>query len=233
MKIGCVIFDLDRTLVNLSDFVDWGRTRGLVVQAYLLEGVPENLIRRFRGKGLIPLLVNMNEELLKIFPRERAEEIQAKAYGSMEKRELEGVPSTQLMPGCPQVLHWLKGRGVKRGIVSFNSGLVVDKILNLHGLSLPVDAVVARDTRYRMKPHPDQFLLCLEKLGCKPENGIAVGDSPWDMTAAKEAKILPIGILTGSTSRGELLTAGANRVIRNLWELPDTLLALDPSLSPT
>jgi len=233
MKIRCVIFDLDLTLVNLTDFVNWRRTKGLVLQAYLQEGVPENLTGSFNGKGLIPLLVGMNEELLKIFPRQRAEGIQAKAYDAMEECELEGVPSSQPMPGCPQVLHWLRGRGVKRGIASFNSDLVVDKILNLHGLSPLIDAVVARDTRYRMKPHPDQFLLCLEKLGCKPENGVAVGDSPWDMTAAEKAKILPIGILTGLTSRGELLTAGANRVIGNLWELPATLLTLDPSLPPT
>jgi len=233
MKIGCVIFDLDRTLVNLTDFVDWGKAEVLILQAYLKEGVPKNLAESFSGRGLIPLLVNMNEELLKIFPRERAKEIQAKAYEAMEKCELEGVLRTQLMPGCPQVLHWLKEQGVKRGIVSFNSDLVVNKILNLHDLSPIIDVVVARDTQYRMKPHPDQFLLCLEKLGCKPENGVAVGDSPWDMTAAKEAKIPPIGILTGLTSRGELLTAGASRVIRNLWELPDTLLTLDPSLPPT
>jgi len=233
MKIGCVIFDLDQTLVNLTDFVDWRRAEELILQAYLQEGIPKNLAESLSGRGLIHLLVNINEELLKIFPRERAEEIQAKAYGAMEKCELEGVSSTQLMPGCPQGLHWLKGRGVKRGIVSFNSDLVVNKILNLHGLNSLIDAVVARNPRYRMKPHPDQFLLCLEKLGCKPENAVALGDSRWDMTAARKAKILPIGVLTGSTSRGELLTAGANRVMRNLWELPDTLSALGSSLSST
>ncbi len=233
MKIGCVIFDLDRTLVNLTDFVDWGRAEELIIQAYLKEGIPKNLMKPFSGKGLIPLLIGMNEELLKIFPRKRAEGIRAKAYGILEKYELEGVPSTQLMPGCHQVLRWLKGHGVRKGIVSFNSGSVVHKILNLHNLNSFIDAVVARNIRYRMKPHPDQFLLCLEKLSCKPENGVAVGDSPWDMTAAKKAKILPIGILTGLTSRGELLTAGANMIIENLWKLPDALLALDSSLSST
>ena len=230
MKVICVIFDFDLTLMSLSDFVDWGRGRWLVIQTYLKHGVPENLVSQHSQGGLLSVLNGVYEELLRRFSPDEAESIQAEAFKALEECEAEGIFNARLMPGCLEALRWLKGKGLEIGIVSSNSEGVINDILRLHDLDSFIDAIVARDVRYRMKPHPDQFIACMKKMDCKPQNTVAVGDTSRDMMAAKEAGILAIGVLTGLTSEEELSAAGADKVVRDLHELPEVLLTLDPSL---
>lgn len=230
MKVNCVIFDFDLTLVNLSDFVDWGRARWLIIQTYLKHGVPKNLVRKHSQGGLLSVLNGVYEELLRLFSPDEAESIQAKAFKAMEECEAEGIFNARLMPGCLEALQWLRGKGLEIGIVSSNSGGVINEILRLHGLDSFIDVAVARDVRYRMKPHPDQFIACMKKIGCEPQNTVAVGDASRDMRAAKEADILAIGVLTGLASKEEFSAAGADKIISDLHELPEVLLTLDPSL---
>jgi len=230
MKVGCVVFDFDLTLVNLSEFVDWGRAQWLIIQTYIKHEVPENLVRQHSQGGLLSLLNGVYEELLRRFSLDEAESIQAEAFKAIEECEAKGVSKARLMPRCLEALRWLKGKGLKIGIVSSNSGEVVNEIMRLHGLDSFIDAVIAREVRYRLKPHPDQFIACMKKTGCEPQNTVAVGDTSRDMMAAKAACILAIGVLTGLTSKEGLLAAGAAKIIKSLYELPEALLTLDPSL---
>jgi len=230
MKVRCVVFDFDLTLINLSEFVDWGRAQRLIIQTYLKYGISENLVRQHSQGGLLFLLDSVYEELLRRFSSDKAESIQAEAFKAVEECEAEGIFNAQLMPWCLEALRWLKDKGLKIGIVSSNSEGVINKILRLHGLDSFIDAVIARDICYRLKPHPDQFIACIKKIGCKPQNTVAVGDTSRDMIAAKEAGILAIGILTGLTNKEGLLAAGAAKIIRDLHELPEALSTLDPSL---
>ena len=230
MEIKCVVFDFDRTLVNLTNFVDWDRVRWLIIQTYLEQGVPESLVKQHSQEHLLSFLSRIHEEMSRLFPYDKARKIQAAVYESIEKCETEGIFNAELMPGCREVLEWLRNRAVKIGIASFNSAKVVNETLKLRNLDSFFDAVVARSLDYRMKPNPDQLLLCVEKMSCKTQNSVAVGDSSRDVTAAKRAGILAIGVSTGSSSAEELLAAGAHKTIRSLRELPEVLLTLDPSL---
>lgn len=230
MKIKCVVFDFDCTLVNLTDFVDWGRAQQLVIQTYLKHGVPEGVVRQHGEGGLLPLLNGVYEELLRRFSLDEARKIQFEVYDALEECEVEGTHNAKMISGCLESLKWLKSRGVKIGIASSNSEKVVKEILKLHNLNSFIDVVVARDVDHRLKPNPDQFLSCLEKMGCKPQNSVAVGDSYGDMVAAKKAGILAIGVSTGWGSMEKLAAAGADKIIKSLHELPETLLNLDPHL---
>ncbi len=231
LKIKCVIFDFDCTLVNLADFVDWKRAKQLVIQTYLKRGVPENVVEKYEEDGfLLPLLNGVYEELLRRFPLDEAKKIQTAAYNVLEKFENEGINDAKMICGCLEALNWLKNRGVKIGIASSNSEKVVKEILKLHNLNFFIDVIVARDVNHKLKPHPGQFLLCLDKMGCKPQNSVVVGDGYVDMVAAKRARILAIGVSTGRTSVEKLAEAGANKIIKSLHELPEALLSLDTSL---
>jgi HAD superfamily hydrolase (TIGR01662 family) len=231
LKIKCVMFDFDCTLVNLADFVDWGRAKQLVIQTYLRHGVPESVVKRHEEGGfLLPLLNGVYEELLGRFPLDEAKKIQSAAYDVLEKFETEGIHNAKIISGCLEALRWLRGKGVKIGIASSNSEKVVKEILKSHDLNSFIDVIVARDVTHKLKPHPDQFLLCLDKMGCKPQNSVAVGDGYVDMVAAKRAGVLAIGVSTGRTSMEKLAAAGADKIIKGLHELPEVLLSLDSSL---
>src|SRR6266536_602686 len=58
---------------------------------------------------------------------------------------------------------------------------------------MPIDRCVVS----RAKPEPDLFLACQERLAVTPEECYAVGDSVWDLLAARRARMLGIGVLTG------------------------------------
>ncbi len=80
--------------------------------------------------------------------------------------------------------------------------------------------VITRDQVARAKPDPDLFLAAAERLGVPIETSVVVGDSVWDMLAARRARALGVGLLSGGYGRDELERAGAYRV----YEDPEDLL---------
>ena len=84
--------------------------------------------------------------------------------------------------------------------------------------------VITRDEVERAKPDPDLFLAAAGRLGIDATGAMVVGDSVWDLLAARRAGALGIGLLSGGYGRGELDLAGAYRV----YEDPaDLLIHLD------
>jgi phosphoglycolate phosphatase-like HAD superfamily hydrolase len=62
------------------------------------------------------------------------------------------------------------------------------------------------------KPDPDLFLAAATMLGVDPARTMVVGDSVWDLLAARRAGALGIGVMSGGYGRDELERAGAFRV---------------------
>ena len=76
----------------------------------------------------------------------------------------------------------------------------------------PGTPLVTRDQVRYAKPDPDLFLTAAERIGAAIGNSIVVGDSVWDLLAARRAHALGIGLLSGGYGREELIYAGAFRV---------------------
>ncbi len=72
--------------------------------------------------------------------------------------------------------------------------------------------VITRDLVERAKPDPDLFLAAARELGVDIEDCVVVGDSIWDLLAARRARALGVGLLSGGYGREELERAGAYRV---------------------
>jgi phosphoglycolate phosphatase-like HAD superfamily hydrolase len=105
------------------------------------------------------------------------------------------------------------------------SGLETAARPTLELLGVPAGVpVVTRDQVAHAKPDPDLFLAAAERLGADVADAVVVGDSVWDLLAARRARALGIGLLSGGYGREELERAGAYRV----YEDPaDLLLHLD------
>ena len=76
----------------------------------------------------------------------------------------------------------------------------------------PDTVVVTRDQVQHAKPDPDLFLAAAERLQVDIETSIVVGDSVWDLLAARRARALGVGLLSGGYGEDELQRAGAYRV---------------------
>ena len=79
--------------------------------------------------------------------------------------------------------------------------------------------VITRDLVRYAKPDPDLFLAAADQLGVGIEQATVVGDAVWDMLAARRARALGIGLLSGGYSQDELERAGAYRVFEDPADL--------------
>ncbi|MDH5769810.1 MAG: HAD family hydrolase [Candidatus Bathyarchaeota archaeon] len=190
--IKCVIFDLDHTLVRLS--IDWKHALESVKEIYRKHGIPESLLERYK-LSVFSMLIEIYEEMLKSFPKNRAEEIQRNVWQVLEDYEIKGVAEAESVPNCKEVLIDLKSKGLKVGVVSASPSIAVTQALKKFDLEKYVDAVFTRDSPGRMKPSSDHVLACLKALNCAPQNAILVGDNVRDMQAARKAGVLAVGLL--------------------------------------
>jgi HAD superfamily hydrolase (TIGR01509 family) len=132
------------------------------------------------------------------------------------------LPNRRPLPGAIALLRHLREAGVAHGIATSGRRPEIDD--SLAALEVPADAVVVeRRDVVRAKPAPDLFLACQERLGVAVEECYVVGDSVWDLLAARRARMLGVGLLTGGYGQDELLGAGAYRVYRDPAELDAAL----------
>jgi HAD superfamily hydrolase (TIGR01509 family) len=119
--------------------------------------------------------------------------------------------SVRPLPGAADLLAALTERGVQWAIAT--SGYRATAFHALGMLGLPDDApMITRDMVRRAKPDPDLFLAAAALLGVSPQHAWVVGDSVWDLLAARRAGALGIGLMSGGYGREELERAGAYRV---------------------
>jgi phosphoglycolate phosphatase-like HAD superfamily hydrolase len=67
------------------------------------------------------------------------------------------------------------------------------------------------------------FLAAAQRLNVSIHDAVVVGDSVWDLLAARRAGSLGIGLLSGGYGKEELETAGAYRVYQDPQDLLDHL----------
>jgi HAD superfamily hydrolase (TIGR01509 family) len=157
-------------------------------------------------------------ELGRPLSAEEVEAVQAR-HGELF-REL--LPERRPLPGAVGLLAELRETGVAHGIATSGRRPEIDASLEALGIGADT-VVVARGDVLRAKPEPDLFLACAERLGAAPEECYVVGDAVWDLLAARRARMLSVGLLSGGYGEDELNRAGAFRVYRDAGELRESL----------
>jgi HAD superfamily hydrolase (TIGR01549 family) len=122
------------------------------------------------------------------------------------------------LPGAEDLLSYLTEVGVPWAIAT--SGRIDSARLSLRLLGISEDVpIITRDLVKHAKPDPDLFLAAAEKLGIAISDSVVVGDSIWDLLAARRARALGVGLLSGGYGREELERAGAYRVYNDPADL--------------
>jgi len=83
----------------------------------------------------------------------------------------------------------------------------------------PSVPIVTRDQVRHAKPDPDLFVTAAQRLDVPVNRCFVVGDSVWDMLAARRAWALGVGLLSGGYGREELERSGAYRVYQDPADL--------------
>jgi HAD superfamily hydrolase (TIGR01549 family) len=131
---------------------------------------------------------------------------------------LKYVEQVRPLPGAVELLDFLAKAGVPHAIAT--SGRRQSAARSLEMLGVRDDLVViTRDQVRYAKPDPDLFLAAAEKLGVSIHDSVVVGDSVWDLLAARRARAIGVGVLSGGYGQEELERAGAYRVYQDPADL--------------
>jgi HAD superfamily hydrolase (TIGR01549 family) len=142
---------------------------------------------------------------------ERLQQLHAEAFGRYASQ-------VRPLPGATDLLAYLTSSGVPWAIATSGRIESANKSIRLLGLSQDVP-IITRDVVRYAKPDPDLFLAAAERLGTPIKDCVVVGDSIWDLLAARRARALGVGLLSGGYGREELERAGAYRVYNDPADL--------------
>ena len=209
--IRAAIFDLDGTLVDSND---------LHVQAWqetfrhFGKEIPEERLREQIGKGGDQYLpVFLNERELREFGKQ-ADELRGEIF---KKKYLAKV---RPFPRVRELLERVRSEGKKVALASSGKEDEVAYYQKLAGIEGLVDFQTSADDVAQSKPKADVFIAALRKLGhLAPEEAIAIGDTPYDLEAAKKVNLATIALLCGGFPEDELRDAGAVAIFRDPADL--------------
>jgi HAD superfamily hydrolase (TIGR01509 family) len=215
MNTPSFLFDLDGTLVDsvYQHVLAWR-------EALEREGISLSVWRIHRRIGMSGgLFVNalLRETGLPVTPDQtaRLRESHAEAYARL-------VGQVRPLPGSRELLDQLTRTGVPWAIATSGWLESARPALEMLGVGGGVPVITRDQVRYA-KPDPDLFLAAAARLGVPIETSVVVGDSVWDLLAARRARALGVGLLSGGYGEDELVRAGAYRVYQDPADLLDHL----------
>jgi HAD superfamily hydrolase (TIGR01509 family) len=218
MRIETVfLFDLDGTLVDsvYQHVLAWR-------EALEGEGIELSVWRIHRKIGMSGgLFMNqlLRETGLEISP-ERVDRLRRRHAEAYQRHAAEIRP----LPGARELLAALTDARIPWAISTSGRMETAAQNLATLGVDPAQTPVVTRDQVKYAKPDPDLFLAAAKRLDAPIENAVVVGDSIWDMLAARRCRALGVGLLSGGYGTDELERGGAARV----YEDPaDMLVHLD------
>jgi len=208
VRFPVVLFDLDGTVVDSGGIILASMRHA--TRTVLGREIPdEALMAAVGGPGL--------EHQMRAFGPDHVEEL-IRAYRDHNEPLHDEL---RLCMGMDDVLVALKEQGRQLGVVSAKRRRTVELAFASVAVGHLFDVVVGGDEHERQKPEPDLLLLALERLGAEPATAAYVGDSPFDMQAAKAAGMHAVGVTWGGIHQGGTLTE-ADEVV----EAPEELLAV-------
>jgi pyrophosphatase PpaX len=207
VRYETVLFDLDGTVIDsggmiLASFKHAART------VLGLDVPDERILAAVGGPGLL--------EQMRALDGDRVDELVSTYREHNEPLHADLQPCA----GMLELLHELDEEARALGIVTAKRRATVDLAFAVLPLEPYFDVVVTSDDTERHKPHPDPILKGIELAEADPAKTAYVGDSPFDVRAAKAAGVAAIAVTWGNIHSAEVLRAeGPDELVSTTREL--------------
>jgi pyrophosphatase PpaX len=214
--LSAVLFDFDGTLVDTTEMIHQSM---------------RHATSSVLGRDDIPretLLANVGQPLprqMELIDTENAESL-LEAYRSHHERNHDAL--IREFPGVEESLSRLRSAGIKVAVVTSKRRVSVEMALEIFpGLRNVVDRFVTLEDTTHHKPHPEPLLRALRLLGSIPKERAAyVGDSPFDVEAAKAAELTSVAVSWGAFSEDALRASGPDHLVPDIRSAVDILSTL-------
>jgi HAD superfamily hydrolase (TIGR01549 family) len=227
MALDAMVFDIDGTLIdsNAAHVEAWRRAFESMGYKIAADRIEVEI-----GKGgdkVVPDVLGKSADekdgdaLRKAQPKEFA--------------EIVGREGLKPFGGAFELLAALRGRGVKVVLATSSSQEQLQILQSAARVDLKSVSVVltTADDAEESKPSPDIVVAAVKKSGLSPAQCAMVGDTLYDMQAAKGAGVIGLGVLTGYQSAQTLKEAGARAVWQDVREMGQKLDDVLRVASPT
>jgi pyrophosphatase PpaX len=214
--LRAVLFDFDGTLVDTTEMIYQGLRhattsvlgRGDFTREELLANVGQPLPRQ-----------------MELLDAERAE-LLLESYRAHHEENHDALISE--FPGIEDALNRLRDAGVTVAVVTSKRRRSVEMALaKFPGLGSVVDRFVTLEDTNEHKPNPEPLLRGLELAGDVPRDQAAyVGDSPFDVQAAKAAGLRSVAVSWGAFSEDTLREAEPDHLVPDIDAAVDVLLEM-------
>lgn len=218
MPLPAVLFDLDGTLID--HFAAIHRCHAHAMQALGLPAPTLEAVRRAIGRGLEDAIRDLagSANVARLLPL-YLEHWRATAHDDVA-----------LLPGADELLASLRARGTRLGVLTNKRGEAARAVCVHLGVAPQLDGIFGAEDTPWLKPDPRFAAHALAALGAASAETVLVGDSVYDLAAARAAHLRFLGVTTGTHSEAELRAAGATEVFPTLEALAPALLAAgDPA----
>lgn len=213
MALSAVLFDVDGTLLD---------TNAVHVEAWLLAfeslkyRVGRDRIQEEIGKGgdkLVPAILGQKAD------HSDGDKLR-KTHGE-EFSRLAKEKGLKPFPHALELLAAVRARQLKVALATSSTKKMLRVLAIASGIELAgvCDLMATADDSAESKPAPDIVAAAVAKLGMSPAQCAMVGDTHYDMHAAKHAGVVGIGVLTGYQTQATLLHSGARVVFKDAAEL--------------
>ena len=201
-----VLFDVDGTLVDTNYLHALAWSRALRDAG---EWAPMNAIHRLVGMGgdqLVPELLGHDSP---------------KATEARTARYSELIGDACAFPGAQRLLRRAHEAGLVVALATSAPSEELEVLLDKLDAKEAIDAQTTADDINDSKPAPEVFVTAMKTAHIDPQRALAIGDSVWDIQAARAAGIGCIAVETGGFSQHELSEAGALHVYQDVQEMFD------------
>jgi len=192
MRFPVVLFDLDGTVVD-SGAIILASMRHATREVLGAEYTDAELLQAVGGPGL--------EAQMAVFAPDQVEEL-VRVYRAHNEPLHDVLEACQ---GMEEVLVQLHEEGRRLGVVTAKRRATVELAFARVPLAHLFETVVGGDETEKHKPDPEPLLLGAERMNADPRETAYVGDSPFDMRAAKAAGMFAVAVTWGRIHERELL----------------------------
>lgn len=205
--ISAVILDVDGTLMdtNYLHVAAWA-----AVFERLGKIVPQASIHKQIGKSAARVISEFIDE---VELKKRANRLHARLYARLKKL-------ARPLPGAGPLIRALDDAGVAVWLATSARADELDLYLRALDVEGKIAGFTASEDIEDGKPAPDIFAAALAGIDRPREDVLTIGDTVWDIQAARSSRLRAAAVLTGGAfSRRELEDAGAVAVYRDCREL--------------